>query len=182
LQVRTAAAAPAEDMLSACTTLTQAVRAELTALTTADGQGISPLQRACSRDRLHDRTEDTTRVVTHVLLVQATHAGADIVTRRSILGASGRVGYLGGANGAWVLIDVHGNVVGGGAVDSASHMTHDIATGESRKNLIRARAYGWTSTDPLEKNERWLRAGVLLVALALAVFSVAATLAVVLQD
>lgn len=182
VQVRTAAAAPAEDLLTSCTTLTQAVRDELGALTTPDGHGISPLQRACSRDRLHDRTDDATRIVTHVLLVQATHTGADIVTRRSVLGASGRVGYLGGANGAWVLIDLNGNVVGGGAVDSASHMTHDIATGESRKALIRARAYGWTSKDPLEKNERWLRAGVLLLALAVVVFSLAATWAVVVPD
>ncbi|KRF34690.1 hypothetical protein [Nocardioides sp. Soil805] len=182
LQARVAAAAPAEDMIAACTTLTQVVRTELTALTSADGQGIAPLQRACSRDRLHDRTDDATRVVTHVLLVQATHTGADIVTRRSVLGASGRVGYLGGANAAWVLIDVNGNVVGGGAVDSASHLTHDIATGESRRSLIQARVNAWTTKDPLEKNERWLRAGVLLVALALVVFSLAATWAVVVPD
>ena len=48
-----------------------AVRGELTTLAMPDEAGISPLQRACSRDRFHDKTKDATPPVTHVLLVEA---------------------------------------------------------------------------------------------------------------
>ena len=123
-----------------------------------------------------------TKPVTHILLAQSTHTGADVVTRRSVLGSSGRVGYLGGANAAWVLVDAHGSVVAGGAIDGASHMTHDIGTGESRKNPVQPVPGEWVSKDPLERNESWIRLGVLILALAIALIGVAATLSVVLQD
>lgn len=73
------------------------------------------------------------------------------------------------------MIDTSGVVVGGGAVAAADHMTHDIASGESRKNPIHATAGKWASSDPLEKNEQYMRGGVLLLALLLALFGAAAT-------
>ena len=91
------------------------------------------------------------------------------MTRHSILGSSGRVGYLGGANGAWVMADVAtGAIVGGGAVADASQMTHDLGTGETSKNPVRPIVGPLTSTDPLVKNEFWIRIAVLTLAAALA--------------
>ncbi len=171
-EARSRAAEPAEVLLTACTEAVAAVRAELLVLGAADASGVSPLQRACSRDRLHDRTDKDGKAVSHVLLVQATHAGADVVTRRSILGASGRVGYLGGANGAWVMVKTDGTVAGGGAVEAASHLAHDIASGASARNPIVPGVGPLPGTDPLEQNEQSIRRGVLYLALAIALAGV----------
>jgi hypothetical protein len=79
------------------------------------------------------------------------------------------------------MVDIAtGAIAGGGAVDDASQMTYDIGTGESRRNRIQATTGPWTSTDPLEKNEGWIRIGVLIIAGALALISVAATLSLFL--
>jgi hypothetical protein len=176
-EARNRAAEPAEVLMTACKEAVTAVRAELLTLGSADTSGVSPLQRACSRDRLHARTDNSRDAVSHVLLVQATHAGADVVTRRSILGASGRVGYLGGANGAWVMVKTNGTVAAGGAVEAASHLAHDIASGASARNPILPGTGTLPGTDPLEKNEKSIRIGVLLLALAIVLAGVVAPIA-----
>ena len=59
-------------------------------------------------------------------------AGADVITRRSVLGSSGRVSYLGGVTAAWTLLDVSsGAVVTGGATERARQLTHDLTTGKT---------------------------------------------------
>lgn len=179
LTVRRSAAAPAQRLLEHAEEVVAAVRAEVAALAEPDATGVTPLQRACSRDRLHVESGDK---VTHVLLVSATHAGADVITRRSVLGVSGRLAYLGGATSSWVLVDADGRVTGGGASAEARQMTHDIATGEARKNTVTTRTGSWTSKDPLARNENLIRIGVLLLALGIALVGVAATLSVFLPD
>ncbi len=178
---RVEASAPGKAVIDAGSDLLVTVRAELSVLLTPGGSGISPLQRACSRDRFRKDGQGS-EPVTQVLVVQATHAGADIVTRRSVLGASGRVGYLAGANGSWVMVSPDGAVLGGGAVEHASHLTHDLASGESKKGTVKDAGGEWETDDPLAKNEAWVRLGVMLLAAAIALMSVAAAWSVFFQD
>lgn len=175
-----AAAAPGTRALAAAGELVEQVHTALATLLTPGGSGTSAIQRACSRDRLREPTAASTAPVTHVLLVQATHAGADIVTRRSIAGASGRVAYLAGTNGAWVLARRDGSVIGGGGAEDSRQLTHDLASGESMSGGLK-KVQKWTSTDPLATSELFMRWAVLGIAAALVLLSLAAVWAVFFQ-
>jgi hypothetical protein len=75
------------------------------------------------------------------------------------------------------MVKTNGTVAGGGAVEAASHLAHDIASGESAKNPIKPATGKLTGKDPLEKNEKWIRLGVLLLALAIVLAGVVAPIA-----
>lgn len=98
------------------------------ALLAAPPDGIAPLLAALARERLH--AADTEGGVSHVLYVATGELNSDVVTRSSLLGSSGRVGFIGSASTTWLLLDVAGNaVVAGGPVDAAGRATYDLAKG-----------------------------------------------------
>lgn len=171
---RTSAASAAQTAAESAMAVVSAARADLTALTTPDAKGVMPLVRTCSREGLHQDPA----TVTHVLQVEATNAGADVVTRRSVLGSSGRVSYLAGTNAAWALAEVAtGHLRAGGAKYPARQMTHDLTSGKSIEAVIAAGAD--LGDDPLYKNETWVRIGVLILAFGVALLGVAAVVNVV---
>jgi hypothetical protein len=173
---RASVAAAAQEAVDNATALITAVQAELTVLSTVDANGVSPLLRAASREGLH--SDPVT--ITHVLHVETIHAGADVVTRRSVLGSSGRVGYLGAVNAGWILVDsATGRVHSGAARDRARQLTHDLTTGQSIESVVEPG--GSLGDDPLAKNEDRVRAGVLALALAVALLGVAAVAKVILD-
>ncbi len=171
---RTSAATAAQTAAESAMAVVSAAHADLTALTTPDAKGVMPLVRTCSREGMHQNPA----TVTHVLHLEATNAGADVVTRRSVLGSSGRVTYLAGTNAAWALAEVAtGHLRAGGATYPARQMTHDLTSGRSTESVIAAGAD--LGDDPLDKNEAWVRAGVLILALGIALLGVAAVVNVI---
>jgi hypothetical protein len=124
---REIAVGPAQAVLDQALAVAAVARTDLTAVSTPDATGLSPLARACGREALHG-----IGAITHVLYVHTAQAGADVITRRSVLGSSGRVSYLGGVTAAWTLLDVSsGAVVTGGATERARQLTHDLTTGKT---------------------------------------------------
>nr|NLD41519.1 hypothetical protein [Actinomycetales bacterium] len=178
VSARAAALGPAKAVLEGAVTLLEAARAEFGAAAATDESGSSPIARAVAREALHDPV----RPITHVLYVQPAHSGADVVTRRSLLGASARVSYLGAANTAWVLFSVEGGtLLAGGSTDGVDQFTHDLTTGGSAlvRNVPNAEVAS-LGADPFAEHEKTLRTGVFVFAIGVALLGVAAMLGVVL--
>lgn len=177
---RQAAVGPAQAVLDQAVAALGAARSDLTAVTMSDASGVSPVGRACAREAMH--LKDAQGRITHVLYVRPTHAGADVVTRRSVLGSSGRVSYLGGANTAWALLEVeHGKLVGGGSTEQARQLTHDLTTGKTTTvTAVTQNAVDSLGEDPLAKYEKNIRTAVLFLAAGVALLGIAAVLAVVI--
>ena len=166
---------------SAHTVLDQAVaaaevaRTDLTTASTPDATGLSPVARACAREALHG-----TGAITHVLYVHTAQAGADVISRRSVLGSSGRVSYLGGVTASWALLDVSsGDVVAGGATERARQFTHDLTTGKTSPVTDVTPAAKQLPKDPLAWWETACRIAVLAIAAVIVVLGVAGSAALV---
>ncbi|MBF0687782.1 MAG: hypothetical protein IR158_08475 [Cellulomonas sp.] len=172
---RQAAVAPAQAVLAVATARVDAARAEMVAVTTVDSTGVSPLARACAREALHSQEG---RPVTHVLHVRPTQVGAEMVTRRSVLGSSGRVFYLGTASAAWALLDVRDGTLVGGAQHRAKQKVHDLATGKvwaPEGEGVQPQGAP-EEVDPLAATEAWVRVAVLALAFGVAVLGIVAAL------
>lgn len=177
---RASAIAPAQTFLDHANARIAAAVSAIVTITTPDAAGTSPLLRACSRERLHTDQHDNPdeKSITHVLYVGSTHLGADVITRRSILGSSGRLGFLGGANASWTLLDAAaGAVVNGGAEASAQSMTYDLGSAKYEQGPTTKVASGTLASDPLERIEGAMRLAVVAAAFALLVLSFAAVIA-----
>ncbi|HEX8510060.1 MAG TPA: hypothetical protein VF635_11285 [Propionibacteriaceae bacterium] len=170
---------PAQAVLEETKAAVEAARADLIAVTTTDDSGTSPIARACAREAIHVPGIDQ---ITHVLYVRPTHTGADVVTRRSILGSSGRVSYLGGANAAWALLEIaDGRLVGGGATEQARQLTHDLSTGQTSSVTTITSTEGATlGGDPLAKYDTTIRIAVLALAFGIALLGLLAGLGIAL--
>lgn len=166
------AAAPALAIADRADALLVSARSDLTALITPDASGLTPLVRTCSRNGLFGSEP----AVDYVLYVDITHLGADTVTRHSLLGSSGRVGYLGSATTSWTLVETStGQVKVGGATRKARQLVHDLASGMTSGSPI-ANATISLPNDPQAKLETQVRWAVLIFALAVALLGIAATL------
>ena len=120
--------------------------------------------------------------VTHVLYVTTHEVGADMVTRTSPLGSSGRVGYLGAVNTTWLLLDLAADaVVGGGPSDAAAHARHDLVDGGLAVNLLDPDQETPLGDDPLATSEVWLRAAVVVASGGLLVFAVVSLLRLIME-
>lgn len=152
------------------------VDAALSALTQAAGGADSPLATAVRWERLRPAeqpAEESDRLVDHVLYVGTDQLAADVVTRRSLLGTSGRVSFLGAAAVSWLLLDVAAGVVtAGGAQAKGARLRFDLESGGSdRSELVNGAI---TGEDPLRVLERRVTWAVLLVAALLVLFTAAA--------
>ncbi|QWZ09985.1 hypothetical protein KRR39_09770 [Nocardioides panacis] len=170
---RERAVGPARAVLDHALAAAAVARTDLTAASTPDATGLSPVARACAREALHG-----IGAITHVLYVQTAQAGADVITRRSVLGSSARVSYLGGVTAAWALLDVAtGAVVTGGATERARQLTHDLTTGRTSQVTDLAPDAKRLSRDPLATWETLFRVAVLLLAATIVLLGVVGSVA-----
>lgn len=138
----------------------------------------SLLQRALARDRLRTaHGEGGQGAVTHVLAVSADGAWADRVTRRAVLGESGRVTFLGSVSTSWVLVEAgSGAVLSAGGSDNATRMQHDLGSGKTSSGPVDPSAA--VDLGPERGEEAWKSVRYLVLGLA-AFLAAAAALAAV---
>lgn len=181
LAARRAALAPARAVVEQVTARISAAQDDLAALLTVDASGTSPLLRACSRERLHvDPGQGDDRRLTHVLHTGLSHLGADALTRRSVLGSSGRIGFLGAASTDWTLLDATtGLVAGGGAQQCAGSLTYDLESGLSARATVEPSTEP-LAADPWREAEERIRTAALVAAGAIAVLAVVGALSLVI--
>lgn len=155
----------------------------IAALLEAPEGGLAPLFTAACWERLNDTTRTDSRI-SHVLYVNLDVLTADIVTRRSILGASGVVRFLCAGNASWLLMDAGtGAILSGGQPHMADVMTLGLMTGQAKyENVPTGLApvpADKTIKDPLAWFEWPMRAFVLALVLVLTVVGVVSIFAVV---
>jgi hypothetical protein len=154
---RERARGPAQATADAVRQVLADVDAAAAAMVQAPAGGPAELLMAATRERLG--VAAAKKGITHVLYVHADELGADVVTRRSLLGTSGRLGFLGGATTSWLLLETEsGTLTSGGASHPARWMIYDLATGESAVAAVSDQ--GTLGDDPLTKLEAWAKAGV----------------------
>ncbi|WP_256842553.1 hypothetical protein [Ornithinimicrobium cryptoxanthini] len=141
-------------------------------LSTPASGGPSAMLAAAARERLHSSTAG----YTHVLLLQNDSLTADVVTRKSLAGSSGRLTHLGSASASWLLVETdQGATVGGGRSSSAGHLVLDVASGSTFGSSIDLQAMeaGELPDDPYVKFQGAVK--FFLVAVALALLIIAGT-------
>ena len=119
-------------------------------------------------------SKDAQPRVTHVLYVGMDEARGDVVTRRSLLGTSGRLGFIGAINASWLLLDTKTGVLAhGGAVAHAKRMLYDLeaGTGETKAIDLNGTIGG---KDPLTNLEWYARLLVVIVVIFLGIVGVLA--------
>lgn len=132
--------------------------------------GSSAMLAAAGRERLHRSAGG----YTHVLLVESDALAADVVTRKSLAGSSGRLTHLGSASVSWLLVETaHGSTVGGGQSSSAGRLVLDVASGKTAGSSIDLQSHE-LPRDPYANFELAVKAFLVMGALALVIFSVAA--------
>lgn len=151
------------------------------ALLQASGTGgEAPLYTAVRNERIGQAV--ASRKITHVLYVSLDAIAADAVTRRSILGTSGRLRFLSAGNASWLLLDTAaGAIAGGGQESLADVVTFSLETGQVHLDdagtLVSsaAEAIG----DPLDRLEIWAKVFVAVLAAVLFVLGVLSVIALV---
>lgn len=126
--------AAAEAEMAPAKGLADAVQAALerfdqfsTAMTTGT---TPPLVAAALRERLHGGG----LAYSHVLFLGIEGSGAETITRKSLFRRSGQVGFLGGCEVSFLLLDVEsGSVAAAGAVPLLGHLRYDLDTGTPGK-------------------------------------------------
>jgi len=147
----------------------------LAALLQPAGNADSPLVTAVRWERLGTGTTG----VNHILFVDIDQFAADAVTRRSVLGTSGRLTFLGAVTISWLLLDsTTGAVQAGGSAAPTQRLLLDLESGKS--SLAELGALGTLSKDPLRMTELAATIGVLLIAAFLAILAVVAAIRLVL--
>jgi hypothetical protein len=174
---RTRAASPARAVVDHVTGVLEAVDHALSPLLTSTGESEAPVLTAVRRERLSATGEDTR--VDYVLYVGVDQVGAESVTRRSLLGTSSQIGFLGAVNVSWLLIDANdtSQVRGGGSQARAGRMRYDLQTGASEMAAVTSG--GPMADDALLELERSAKVGVIALAIFLALVSVAGVLRLV---
>lgn len=91
------------------------------AAVTATADAPPPILAAAIRERLKD--------VSHVLFVSTEAAGDEAVTRHGLFAKSGIVGYIGGCNVSYLILDVAADKVTGGSGSWIGHTRYDLKDG-----------------------------------------------------
>ena len=178
--------APAQAVIDSTSALVAGAQEDLKALVAVDAAGTSLLLRACSREALHSPADPTAaaaagqRHITRVLCVEAPHVASDTVTRKSIVGSSGRLGFLSATSTAWVLLNATGgNVIGGGAQLRAAELGYDLESGKTRRTYSSTWSNQVFDKDPLRGIENAFRYAVLGAALGILLLAIAAIVGLV---
>jgi hypothetical protein len=157
------------------------VDASIASLLQAPQGGQAPLFTAARRDRLGNRGPEG---ITHVLYVNLDALATDMVTRRSILCASGLVRFLSAGNASWLLLDTAtGAITAGGQQQLADVIMLLLSTGEAKYHAVPGGLTpvpaGQTIRDPLVWLEWPARVFVVALAIVLTVVGIASIVAVV---
>jgi hypothetical protein len=166
---REKAAGPARTVIAHAQQVIADVDATVAALLKAPEGGEASLLTAVQRERLDARV--TAERITHVLYVNLDAVAADAVTRRSILGTSGRIRFLSAGNASWLLLTTSsGTIAGGGQVSLADAMTFGLEDGNAQFKPAGEGLHNSDvgSMDPLNRLENWAKG--LIVALVLILF------------
>lgn len=119
------------------------------------------------------------RAMTHVLYVHVDDAGGDVVTRQSLLGTSGRLGFLGAASTTWLLIETStGNIKAGGSARRLRAMGYDIPTAKA-STTADPLSDDKLGADPLTALEGWAKGFVLVLIAFLVVVGTALAINVI---
>jgi hypothetical protein len=98
-----------------------------TAATTAPSGGNPPLLSAALRERLHQKEERASASPTHVLYVGIEGSAGETITQKSLFGPSGQVGYMGGAQVSYLLLEVKTNRLQAAGTESLlGHLQYDL--------------------------------------------------------
>ena len=142
-------------------------------LESTDGRQ-APLLTAVTRKRLHSGNNQER--VTHVLYVAVDEAHGDVVARRSLLGTSGRLGFIGSLNASWLLLDTAtGQLAQGAAVARANRMIYDIDGGVGETKRIEIGSDETLAKDPLRGMEKLAIPLVIIVTISLLLIAVVGT-------
>jgi hypothetical protein len=168
------AAAQAQQAVTDIDTATAAL------LQPAGAGGEAPLYTAVRNERIGQAV--ASRKITHVLYVSLDAIAADAVTRRSILGTSGRLRFLSAGNASWLLLDTaDGAIAGGGQESLADVVTFSLETGQvhldAAGTLVSSAAEA--SGDPLDRLEIWAKGFVAVLAAVLFALGVLSVIALV---
>jgi uncharacterized protein YfcZ (UPF0381/DUF406 family) len=175
---REKAAGPARAVIAYARQVLADVDAGTSALTQAPQGGEAPLLTAVRHERLAATVAEDR--ITHVLYLNLDSVAADAVTRRSILGISGRIRFLSAGNASWLLLDAAtGTIAGGGQVSQADVMTFGLETGTAKFNtgdsgVISADDGGDDRLVRIENAAKGIVAALVMVLLAAGVVSVLA--------
>lgn len=109
-------------------TLAEAAMERVDAFTAAATAGdVPPLLTAALRERLHQRTGSNGAAHSHVLYVGVEGSGAETITRTNRFGSNGEVGFVGGLNVAYLLLDVASNaLVAAGTIPLLGKVKYDL--------------------------------------------------------
>ena len=138
-----------------------------------DNGEAPPLLAAVGRERLHAGRDQ----FTHVLVLQDEGLTADVFSRRSIVGDSGRLTHVGSASVSWLLIDIDsGAVVEGGQAAPARTLLQD--TGSGRTSSVNMSAHSsaplpWDAQHTLELALKFFALTAGLAALVLSIVAIA---------
>jgi hypothetical protein len=166
---RAKAAATARAKVDQARGVLDEVDAGLSAMMQASATTDPPLLTAVRWERL--RHGATAGPVHHVLYVGIDQVAADTVTRRSLLGTSGRISFLGAATVSWLLMEPeHGAVRAGGSLRGGRILQLDLESGNSE--LVDLTPGGRLDKDPLRKLEAAASVGVVAIAVLLCILAV----------
>jgi len=150
----------------------------VTALLQASGTGEAPLYTAVRNERIGQAVKS--RKITHVLYVNVDAIAADAVTRRSILGTSGRIRFLSAGNASWLLLNTtDGAIAGGGQESLADVTTFSLETGKANFATAGGLSSSEVGADPLDKLEIWAKGFVAVLAVVLFALGVLSVIALV---
>ena len=178
---REKAAGPARVVVTQAQQVITDADAAATALLQAPEGDEAPLLTTVRRERL-DAAVGSEKI-THVLYVKLDVVASDAVTRRSILGTSGRIRFLSAGNASWLLLETSsGTIAGGGQVSLADVMTFSLENGTARFK----KDGEWLETtsdpandDPLDTLETWAKGLIVALVFVLIVLGVLSVLAVI---
>ncbi len=177
---RERAAGPARFMVAQAQQIIADVDAAVTTLLEPSGGNDAPLLAAVRRERLDAKVAADR--ITHVLYVHLDAVAAEAVTRRSILGMSGRIRFISTDNASWLLLDAaSGEVADGGQVSLADVMTFDLEGGnaEFRTDGTWLTSSTLSDREPLAAMETWAKMIVLVLAVVLFVVGALSVVAMV---
>jgi hypothetical protein len=174
----TAISAEASAVVAAAQQVVTDADAAVAALVHASGTGDAPLVTAVRYERLGQAVQG--RKITHVLYVSLDAIAADVVTRRSILGTSGRVRFLSSGNASWLLLATADDAITGGGQESlADVMTLSLDTGQAHFDTPLGLSSSAAGTDPLDGLEKWAKGFIAVLALVLFALGVLSVIAIV---
>jgi hypothetical protein len=156
------------------------VDAEIRALTQGSAAAQAPAHSAACWDPLRE-PDGTFGDSAYALYVAMDCIAADVVTRRTVIGASGILRVLATGNASWSLLKAtNGEIVAGGDISHAEVTSLSLGNGRASQVIVPTDLRGATALrDPALLAEYTAKALVVVLALVLAALGVLSVLAVV---